>query len=93
LLAVTLADLSFRARQFLIATVGVGLVLAMALLLTGLAAGFRAEVNGTVDGVGANSWVLAKSAQGRITAQPGRAASGCSQRTRERSTVRAKASR
>ncbi len=64
----TLADLSFRARQFLIATVGVGLVLAMALLLTGLAAGFRAEVNGTVDGVGANSWVLAKSAQGRITA-------------------------
>jgi len=68
MLAVTLADLSFRARQFLIATVGVGLVLAMALLLAGLSAGFRAEVNGTVNGVGADSWVLAKSSQGRITA-------------------------
>ena len=58
MLAVTLADLSFRARQFTIAIVGVGLVLAMALLLAGLSAGFRAEVNGTVNGVGADSWVL-----------------------------------
>jgi putative ABC transport system permease protein len=66
--AVTIADLRFRARQFLIATFGVGLVLALALLLTGLAAGFRAEVEGTVNGVGATTWVLSGAAQGRITA-------------------------
>ena len=68
MLAVTFADLRFRARQFAIAIAGVGLVLSMALLLTGLAAGFRAEVAGTVNGVGAQTWVLSKSAQGRITA-------------------------
>jgi putative ABC transport system permease protein len=63
-----MADLLFRARQFLIATFGVGLVLALALLLSGLAAGFRAEVAGTVNGIGATSWVLSGAAQGRITA-------------------------
>jgi putative ABC transport system permease protein len=67
-LAVTIADLMYRARQFTIATFGVGLVLALALLLSGLAAGFRAEVAGTVNGVGATRWVLARSAEGRITA-------------------------
>jgi putative ABC transport system permease protein len=66
-LAVTIADLVFRARQFMIAVVGVGLVLAMALLLSGLAAGFRAEVTGTVDGIGATTWVLSNSAHGRMT--------------------------
>src|ERR1700677_4363611 len=68
MLAVTWADLRVRARPFTIAIVGVGLVLSLALLLTGLADGFRAEVNGTVNGVGADSWVLARSADGRITA-------------------------
>jgi hypothetical protein len=34
-IAVTLADLFFRARQFVIALAGVALVMAMALLLTG----------------------------------------------------------
>jgi putative ABC transport system permease protein len=68
MLAVTFADLIFRARQFVIAIVGVGLVLGLALLLNGLAAGFRYEVVQTVDGVGASSWVLSSSAQGRVTA-------------------------
>jgi hypothetical protein len=54
-LAVTFADLWFRARQFLIAVVGVGLVLALALELSGLADSFHAEVAGTVDGVGASN--------------------------------------
>jgi putative ABC transport system permease protein len=66
--AITVADLVFRARQFLIAVVGVGLVLAMALLLSGLAAGFRSEVQGTVGAVNATQWILSKSAHGRITA-------------------------
>ncbi len=68
MLAVTFADLWFRSRQFLIAVVGVGLVLALALALSGLADGFHAEVASTVDGVGATSWVMAPSAQGRLTA-------------------------
>jgi putative ABC transport system permease protein len=67
-LAVTFADLRFRARQFTIAIVGVGLVLSMALLLSGLNSGFRAEVADTVGGFHADSWVLSKTAQGRITA-------------------------
>ncbi len=68
MLAVTFADLWFRARQFLIAVVGVGLVLALALGLSGLADGFHAEVASTVDSVGATSWVMAPSAHGRLTA-------------------------
>lgn len=68
MLAVTLADLWFRARQFLIAVIGVGLVLTLALGLSGLADGFHAEVASTVDDVGATSWVMAPSALGRLTA-------------------------
>ena len=54
MLAVTFADLWFRARQFLIAIVGVGLVLALAPALGGLADEFRSEVAGTIDAVGAS---------------------------------------
>lgn len=68
MLAVTFADLWFRARQFLIAVVGVALVLGLALALSGLADGFHAEVAETVDAVGATSWVMAGAAHGRVTA-------------------------
>src|SRR5215469_11215622 len=67
MLAVTFADLWFRARQFLIAVIGVGLVLAVALAITGLADGFHAEIQKFVDDSGASSWVMAKSAEGRLT--------------------------
>jgi putative ABC transport system permease protein len=67
MLAVTLADLWFRARQFLIAVIGVGLVLAVALAVTGLADGFHAEVQNYVDSVGGSNWVMAKAAEGRVT--------------------------
>jgi putative ABC transport system permease protein len=67
-LAVTFSDLLFRFRQFLIAIIGVTLVLALALLLSGLASGFSTEVSQTVGGFGADSWVLSKAAGGRITA-------------------------
>jgi putative ABC transport system permease protein len=63
---VTFSDLRYRYRQFLIAVVGAGLVLAMALLLAGLAAGFTAEINWTVGGVGAERWVLAENSHGSI---------------------------
>jgi putative ABC transport system permease protein len=65
---VTLADLRYRYRQFLIAVVGAGVVLAMALLLSGLVGGFTAELDWTVGGVGARDWVLADSAHGRLGA-------------------------
>jgi putative ABC transport system permease protein len=65
---VTFADLAYRYRQFLIAVVGAGVVLAMSLLLAGLAGGFSAEINRTVGAVGAQRWVLASNANGRITA-------------------------
>ena len=67
MVAVTFADLWFRARQFLIAVVGVGLILAMALAVTGLADGFHAEVQNYVDSVGASTWVMSKGAEGRVT--------------------------
>jgi putative ABC transport system permease protein len=66
-LAVTFADLLFRARQFLIAVIGVGLVLAVALAVTGLADGFHSEIESFVDSVGASSWVMSKAAEGRVT--------------------------
>ncbi len=68
MLAVTFADLWFRARQFLIAIVGVGLVLALALALSGLTDGVHSEVAGSINAVGASSWVMSPSAHGRFTA-------------------------
>jgi putative ABC transport system permease protein len=68
MLSITLADLRYRYRQFLIAVVGAGVVLAMAILLSGLAAGFRSEINRTVDAVGADRWLLSQQSNGRITA-------------------------
>ncbi len=69
MLGVTFADLRYRYRQFLIAVFGAGAVLAMALLLAGLAGGFSAEISRTVGGVGAQSWVLSGNAHGRIAAE------------------------
>jgi len=68
MLTITLHDLRFRARQFVIAMVGAGLVFAMTLLLSGMAAGFSVEINQTVESMGAQSWVLAAGSVGRIAA-------------------------
>ncbi len=68
MLAITLHDLRFRARQFLIAIVGAGLVFAMTLLLAGLAAGFGVEVDQTVTGMGSQAWVVAQGSSGRVAA-------------------------
>ena len=68
MLTITLQDLRFRTRQFVIAVIGAGLVFAMTLLLAGLAAGFSVEINQTVQGVGAQSWALASGSVGRIAA-------------------------
>lgn len=67
MVGITLADLRYRYKQFLIAVIGTAVVLAMAILLSGLAHGFRTEVNTTVGSVGADRWVLSGKANGRIT--------------------------
>lgn len=68
MLSITLQDLQFRSRQFLIAVAGAGLVFAMTLLLAGLAAGFSTEINNTVAGIGGDTWVVASGSSGRIAA-------------------------
>lgn len=67
MLTITMRDLVFRWRQFFIAVVGAGLVFAMALLLTGLAEGFRSEVHRTVEAVGADNWVVPRGSSGPFT--------------------------
>jgi len=69
-LGITLSDLRFRARQFLIAVLGAGLVFAMSMLLSGLANGFSVEINQTVQGFGADAWVIAQGSSGRLSALP-----------------------
>ncbi|HJQ43503.1 MAG TPA: ABC transporter permease [Jatrophihabitantaceae bacterium] len=68
MLTITLADLRYRYRQFLIAVVGAGVVMGMAVLLSGLAHGFSTEIQKTVGAVGADRWLLSEKANGRLTA-------------------------
>lgn len=78
MIAITLSDLRYRLRQFLIAVVGAGLVFALALLLSGIVAGFHNEIRRTVDAVGADYWVVPAKTSGPFTsvaAMPGAVAS------------------
>ena len=68
MLGITLQDLRFRSRRFVIATIGAALVFAMTLLLSGLAAGFKVEIDRTVNAMGADSWVVADGGSGRLVA-------------------------
>ena len=65
--SITLSDLLYRRRQFLIATFGAALVFAMTLLLAGLTAGFGVEINQTVGGFRADAWVVKAGSSGRVT--------------------------
>jgi putative ABC transport system permease protein len=66
-LAITIADLRHRLRQFLIAVVGAGVVFALALLLTGMAAGFSNEIHRTVSSARADTWLVPDGATGPFT--------------------------
>ena len=66
---ITLRDLQFRRRQFAIAVVGAGLAFALALVLTGMSAGFRHEARATVRGIGAAAWVVPRGVSGPFTSQ------------------------
>jgi putative ABC transport system permease protein len=66
-LAITIADLRHRLRQFLIAVVGAGVAFALALLLTGMADGFSREIERTVGSARADTWLVADGASGPFT--------------------------
>lgn len=65
---ITLRDLQFRRRRFAIAILGTALVFAMTLIMSGMAAGFRAEVSNTVRAIGAESWIVRAGVAGPFTA-------------------------
>src|SRR4051794_31927101 len=66
---ITLRDLQYRGRQFGIAVAGAALVFALALLLTGISAGFRTEARDTVGAIGADAWLVERGSAGPSTSQ------------------------
>lgn len=63
---ITIGELLYRRRQFLIVTGGAGLVFAMTLLLAGLTNSFGVEIDQTVSGFHADTWVVKAGSSGRI---------------------------
>jgi putative ABC transport system permease protein len=57
-------DLQWRRRRFVIAIIGTGIVFAMTLVLTGLANGFRAEAQHTVDSLSFDAYLIKAGALG-----------------------------
>src|SRR5437660_19074 len=64
---VSLRDLQWRRRRFLIAVVATALVFAMSLLMAGADAGLTSETRRIVDVVGADRWLVAKGTSGPFT--------------------------
>jgi putative ABC transport system permease protein len=64
-----LRDLQWRRRRVVIAVLGGSLVFALALLLTGLSHGFRAEATRTIDSLGADAWAVREGASGPFLGQ------------------------
>jgi len=65
---VSLRDLQWRRRRFVIALLATGLVFAMSLLMSGAVAGLRNEDRRIIDLVHADAWVVAQGAAGPFTA-------------------------
>jgi putative ABC transport system permease protein len=89
MLRITLRDLQFRKRQFAIAIIGAGLVFALALLLTGVSAGFKTEAQKTVDRIGATAWVVQKGVTGPFTSSSAMPATTARKLTRKSGVRRA----
>lgn len=70
MLRVTLRDLQWRRRRFVITIVGTSLVFAMTLLLTGLSNGFRVEANNTVDALGFDVYLAKAGPAGPFIGSP-----------------------
>ena len=67
---VTLRNVQFRRRQFLLAVVGTALVFAMALWVTGIRQGFRTEADNMLAGIGGDHWAIAAGTAGPFTGTP-----------------------
>src|SRR6476469_913263 len=70
MLRVTLRDLQWRRRRFVITIVGTSLVFAMTLVLTGLSNGFRVEANDTVDALGFDTYLVTSGPAGTFIGSP-----------------------
>lgn len=66
---ITLRDLQFRRRQFAIAVIGAAVAFALALVLTGMSAGFRREARDTVAAIYAGAWVVPRGVTGPFTSE------------------------
>jgi putative ABC transport system permease protein len=66
-LFVSLRDLQWRRRRFLISVLATGLVFALALLITGISESFRREVPRAIKSFGGDEWVVAKTSTGPFT--------------------------
>ena len=64
---ITLRNIQFRRRQFLIAVVGTALVFGMALLVTGIRQGFETEADRMLGAMGGDQWVIRAGASGPFT--------------------------
>src|SRR5947209_6062712 len=64
---VSLRDLQWRRRRFLIAVVATALVFAMSLLMAGADAGLTSETRRIIDVVGADRWLVARGTSGPFT--------------------------
>jgi putative ABC transport system permease protein len=64
MLRAALRDLQWRWKRFVIAMVGVALVFAMGLIMTGLSTSFSTEVDRTLRTIGAERWAVAADASG-----------------------------
>jgi putative ABC transport system permease protein len=70
MLRVTLRDLQWRRRRFVIAIIGTSLVFAMTLVLTGLSNGFRVEANDTVAALGFDAYIVRSGPAGPFVGSP-----------------------
>jgi putative ABC transport system permease protein len=64
---ITLRNMQFRARQFLLVIVGTALVFAMALLVTGLKQAFKTEADQAIASIGGDAWVVPAGTEGPFT--------------------------
>lgn len=64
MLLVTLRDLQWRSRRFLIAGIGAATVFALTLVMAGLVASFETEPQRVLDAAGADAWVLPAGVEG-----------------------------
>jgi putative ABC transport system permease protein len=64
---VTLRNIQFRRRQYLLAVLGTALVFAMALWITGIRQGFRTEADRMLAGIGGDHWAVTSGTAGPFT--------------------------